>query len=236
MISRDINEILGQELPTYSNNDKQSQRLSVSNSAQTTKGTVNFDGPLNREDLEKLGMDDSLNNFRPANSQYEALLGISEMPDALVFVSYHEDTIIGYIAFHKPEFPRWAKAAENELPELIELGGIEVSDKWWGYGVGKAMLEWTFNNYDFESNIVISLETCYNWRSRDPRVSIWEYREMLKNVLGHVGFVPKTTDDPEVLEHPANMLTARIGSKVSENAREKFESLLKLGRQQKEYH
>ncbi|UMZ74927.1 GNAT family N-acetyltransferase [Natranaerofaba carboxydovora] len=232
MTRKDFVDMIGQELPEKFN----TKVYDAVDTLQTSKGTVHFYGPLEREDLENLTIDDGMNNFRSAKAQYEALLDIANLPHALIFTACHEDTIIGYIAFHKPEFPRWCKAAEGELPELIELGGIEVSDNWWGHGVAKKMLEWTFSNYDFENKIVISMETCYNWRSRDPSVSVWEYREMLKNVLGHVGLVPKATDDPEILEHPANMLTARIGSEVSEDAKDKFEKLLKLSKYQKNYH
>lgn len=232
MRRKDIQEMIGQELPErFLENEVVEEGI-----LQTSRGMVKFHGPLDKEELIELEIDQGLQNFRSADAQYEALLSICELPRSLVFVACHGNLIIGYIAFHEPEFPRWAKAAKGELPELLELGGIEVSDNWWNEKIGKSMLKWTFTNYSFEDKIVISLETCYNWKSRDPSVSVWEYREMLKNVLGSVGLVPMATDEPEILEHPANMLTARIGKDVSPEAREKFEKLLKVSKYKQEFY
>ncbi len=193
----------------------------------TSLGTVKFYGPCTKEELENFNMDSGLNNFRQAKKQYEALKYIAGEMNGLVFIASHRETIISYLVFLKPEYPRWAKAAENELPELLELGAIEVSMMWRDEGLGKGILKYAINNYDFEKHIIISIEAVCNWKNIGPDVSLWEYREMVRKVLGHIGLEPRETDEPEVLEHPANMLTARIGEKVSQESVEKFEKLLK---------
>ena len=232
MRKKNFLEIIKQEQPDNLTK-KEIQKYGIFN---TSKGMVKFYKLKKKDELDELDIDEGLRNFRKPQQQLEALKEISELPEGSVFVACHGKTIIGYLAFHKPEFPRWAKAAESELVELIELGGIEVSTAWRGEGIGKNLLRWTVDNFDFESNIMISIETCYNWKSRDPSISIWEYREMIKNVLSHIGLKPKSTDDPEILEHPANMLTARIGKNVNPKAREKFEKLLKVSRFEQEFH
>ncbi|WP_241077988.1 GNAT family N-acetyltransferase [Natranaerofaba carboxydovora] len=174
-------------------------------------------------------MNEGLRNFRKPTKQLEALKYISTLSDGLVFIACNSNEIIGYVAFTKPEFPRWAKAAK-EIPELIELGGIEVSLAYRDEGIGKGILKWTFNNYDFEDRIIISIETVCNWNSKDPETSVWEYRNMVRSVLGSIGLEPRSTDDPEIRSHPGNILSARIGKRVSAQSQKKFEKYLKLKR------
>ncbi|UMZ72957.1 GNAT family N-acetyltransferase [Natranaerofaba carboxydovora] len=192
------------------------------NFINTEKGTIEFFGPLKKEELSKLNMDEGLNNFREPNKQHEALITISEFDEGKVFAACHGKTIVGYITFHRPEFRRWANSG---IPELLELGGIEVSSNYRGLGVGKYLLMWTFGNYDFEDKIVISIETCYNWKTIKPN-SIWEHRNLLKYIMGLVGLKSRDTDDPEVVEHLANMLLVRVGEKVSAETISRFEKLL----------
>lgn len=192
----------------------------------TSMGVVEFSGPLSKTELERFSMDQDLRNFRPAKKQYEALKYIAKELDGLVFVASHKDTIIGYVNFLKPELPRWARAYENELPELLEMGSFEVSMKWRKEGVGKVLLEWSFNNYDFENNIIISVERVHNWKLMDPEDTVWDHEKMLKKVLGHVGFQQRRTNEPEVIDHPANMFSVRIGNNVSHEAINKFKKLL----------
>jgi len=49
--------------------------------------------------------------------------------------------------------------------------------------------------------------------------------KMLSNLFGSVGLERVPTDDPEILEHIANVLMARIGSRVSEEDIAKFNEL-----------
>ncbi|UMZ74378.1 GNAT family N-acetyltransferase [Natranaerofaba carboxydovora] len=192
------------------------------NFINTEKGIIEFFGPLTREELSKLNMEEGLNNFREADKQHEALMTISEFDEGKVFAACHDKTIVGYVTFHPPEFRRWA---DSGIPELLELGGIEVSTNYRGLVIGKNLLKWTFGTYDFESRIVISIETCYNWKTIKHN-SIWEHRSMLKHIMGLVGLNPRDTDDPEVIEHMANMLLVRVGDRVSPETASRFEKLL----------
>jgi len=50
-------------------------------------------------------------------------------------------------------------------------------------------------------------------------------QKMLINLFGKVGFKKRRTDDPEILEHPANMLLVRIGKKVNKIYLKAFEDM-----------
>lgn len=193
----------------------------------TPRGSICLQGPVTREEMGHLDMEEGLDKFRLPVEQKKVLDTITELPEGRVFIARQEQTIIGYITFHLPEFPRWAQSG---IPGLIELGGLEVSRNWRGQGVGQALLDYTFFAHDFEDSIIISIETYCNWDLKGSGMNLWEYRRMLEKILGRVGLERWLTDDQEITDHPANMLTVRVGNRVTTETRLQFEKLLFLKR------
>jgi acetoin utilization protein AcuA len=193
----------------------------------TPRGSIYLQGPVAFEEMGCLHMDEGLDKFRLPEEQKKVLDTITLLPEGRVFVARRDHTIIGYITFHLPEYPRWAQSG---IQGLIELGGLEVSRYWRGMGVGQALLDYTFLAHDFEDYIVISIETYCNWDLKGSGMNLWEYRRMLEKVLGRVGLERWLTDDQEITDHPANMLTARVGNRVNAETRSQFEKLLFLRR------
>ncbi len=192
-----------------------------------SRGALFFEGPAGYQEITQLHMDEGLDRFRNPQEQQQTLAHISQIPEGRVFLACSGRTIVGYVTFHRPEFPRWNTCG---LQELLELGGLEVSKNWRGMGIGRGLLEYAFLAHDFEDCIVISMETYCNWDLQGSGMNLWEYRRMLENILLRVGLERRLTDDPEITDHPANMLTARVGSNVSRETRVCFEKLLFLKR------
>ena len=191
----------------------------------TENGPVYIEGPVEAGRLKQLDFSDSLTNFRPAQQQKKALVTLAGDPDGSVYIARFERAIIGYATFHDPDFPWWKNTG---IAELVELGGLEVAAPWRSFGVAKALFKALFCNEDFpyfEDKIVMNIQTIYCWDLNCSTQTTWQYRNMMKTMLEKYNFAVQFTDDPEVREHPANMLMVRIGKKVSRQSREAFEAL-----------
>lgn len=188
---------------------------------QTPKGIVFIEGPCPGDYLAGLEMNEKLTNFRPPDKQKEALIMIANMPRGMMYIARHEREIVGYVTFHPPdECSRWIKH-----PKVLELGGIEISADWRRCGIAQKILQVSFSNPVFEDYIVITMEMCWHWDTRNTKLDIWAYQRVLTELFGSVGMERTPTDDPDIIEHPANVLMTRIGKNVSKSDVALFESL-----------
>jgi len=188
---------------------------------KTPKGVVFLEGPVSSQYLENLTMNERMTLFRPPKQQKEALKTITGLPHGMVFIARYEKEIIGYVTFHHPdEYSRWHKH-----PRVLEMGGIEISPDWRQCEVASNLMRVAFSAKILEQFIVITLEYCWHWDLRNTGLSIWSYQEMLTNLFRKVGLEKVPTDDPDIMEHPANVLMARIGEKVSKQDILLFESM-----------
>lgn len=187
----------------------------------TGRGPVVIEGPVSKEYLESLEINQAMNNFRNPKRQKEAMGLIANLPEGMVYIARSGQEIIGYVLFHYPnQYSRWARH-----PRILELGAIEVSREWQKMGLAKAILQEAFKNPIMEEYVLITTEFCWHWDLKNTGLGVWEYQKMLKRVFGSVNFKRRHTDDPEILEHSANMLMVRIGKNVSRNHIEMFDDL-----------
>ncbi|MEW6273993.1 MAG: GNAT family N-acetyltransferase [Bacillota bacterium] len=193
---------------------------------ETPKGTVYIEGPVSDTYVENLTMNQLLTNFRPPERQKVALMKITNLPAGMIYLARHEQEIVAYVAFHRPdEYSRWSKH-----PRVLEMGGIEVSPAWRQCRLGENLLKLAFSNERLEDFIVITTEYCWHWDLKNTGLSLWGYQQMLTKLFGKVGLKKVTTDDPDILEHPANVLMARIGRNVSKEDVALFESMRFMGK------
>ncbi len=187
----------------------------------TPQGTVTIEGPVSRDHLATLTMNVELRNFRNPARQKEALLIAAGQPEGLVYIARHQQEIIGYVLFHKPsEYTRWSRH-----PRLLELGAIEVSRSWQRLGIAKELLRQAFKNEMLEDYVVITTEFYWHWDLKGSGLDVFGYQRMLTRLFGSVGFKRRGTDDPDILEHPANMLMVRFGKRASKTHVKAFEDL-----------
>ncbi|MEG6615665.1 GNAT family N-acetyltransferase [Peptococcaceae bacterium 1198_IL3148] len=187
----------------------------------TPRGVIHLEGPVTKNYVQRLSMHRELNNFRPANRQQEALATITELPNGRVFLARYDQEIIGYVTFHHPdEYSRWHKH-----PWVLELGAIEVSRSWRKYKVAQHLLQQAFNDAFIEDFIIITIEYCWHWDLRSSGLTMWDYQRMLTKLFSSVGLKKRATDDPDILEHPANVLMVRPGKNVPKEAIQRFEEL-----------
>lgn len=191
-------------------------------SVSTPKGDVEIEGPVSGEEILKLKMNPGLELFRPPLNQQMALAEIAKMPEGMVYIARHGDEIAGYVTFHRPvEFTRW-----YSHPRVLELGAIEIGPDWRRCGLAEALLKAAFSNELLESYIVIAIEFCWHWDVNNTGLDLLAYQKMLIKLFGKVGFKKIVTDDPDITEHPLNMLMVRYGRKVQICDIKRFKNLV----------
>lgn len=187
----------------------------------TPKGIVHIEGPVNEIYLNSLNFNKKLNNFRLYNKQKEALMEIINLPQGMIYIARHDKEIIGYVTFHYPDdYSRWIKH-----PRILEMGGIEISPDWRRCKVAQNLLDTAFSNPNLEYYIVITQEYCWHWDLNSSGLDIYSYKKMLSSLFATVGMKVVDTDDPDICEHPANVLMARYGKHVVRQDLMLFESL-----------
>lgn len=188
---------------------------------ETAKGKVFFEGPVSGNYIKSMTMDENLSNFRHPTRQQEALALVAESTEGMVYIAHYEQSIIGYVLFHFPnQYSRWSRH-----PRMLELGAIETSKGWKLLGIAKGMLAHAFENPLLDEYVVITTEFYWHWDLRRSSLNVWEYQKMLTKLFGTVGFKRRHTDDPEILEHQANMLMVRFGKNVNQVYIKAFEDL-----------
>lgn len=191
---------------------------------QTERGLVIVEGPVDPEKIKPMAMDPGLDAFRPPKEQMEALVEIASLPEGQIILARVENLIIGYVTFHFPEeFERWGS---GQIPGMLEMGAIETARTWRGGHISTQLLQTAFEKDAFEENIVIATEYYWHWDLKGKSMTIWDYHNFLETHFGRVGFKKVGTDEPDIIAHPANMLMARVGSKVPTDIISNFEASL----------
>lgn len=129
--------------------------------------------------------------------------------------------MVGYVTFHNPDqCTRWVKH-----PLILELGAIEVSPDWRKYKIARNLLTCAFAYPLLEDRIVLTMEYSWHWDLEGSGLNLWSYQKMLTGLFGSVGLQKVGTNDPEIMEHPANVLMARIGRNVPPEAVALFDEI-----------
>ena len=194
-----------------------------SSEMETRHGIAIVEGPVSPEKLASYTLHEDLKAFRPSPQQHEALIEISKLEEGRIIVIRLDQLVVGYATYLYPDpLERWA---EDRIPDMIELGAIEVVPAFRGSGAGKKLLEVSFMDDSMEDYLVITTEYYWHWDLKGTGLTVWEYRNMMEKMMKSVNFEYYATDDPEITSHPANCLMARVGSRVQADTLERFDRL-----------
>jgi acetoin utilization protein AcuA len=186
-------------------------------------GEIVVEGPVTPDRIQELTFHEGLKAFRPAPKQQAALVGIAELPEGRIIIARSEELVVGYVTYLFPDpMERWSEA---QMDNLLELGAIEIAAPYRSGGLAKALLEVSFLDDAMNDYIVMSTEYYWHWDLDSTKLSVWEYKEVMKKVMGSVGMEQFATDEPEICSHPANMLMARFGTRVDLESIERFNNV-----------
>jgi acetoin utilization protein AcuA len=183
----------------------------------TTIEPLRVRGPIKPEDLSVYNMAEGLCCFRNSCSQHNALIELAGDPDGIIFAASFEKLIVSYVSFQKPDYPWWKR---RHFSQLLELGSIETDLAWRKKGLGKILMDAVLRNAKFtyfEDYITIAPQFIHSWDLKNTGLAAWAYRQLIVNFLMRYEFTSWETIDPEIREHPCNILLARIGKKIPEN-------------------
>ena len=142
----------------------------------------------------------------------------------LVLARAMNHLIVGYALIARPDpRERWG---DPGAPEIWELGMIEVARGWRGRGIGRQLLQACLADGRYDDRIVLATAYSWHWDLEGTQLSKTEYRTVLLQLFGSEGFRQLATNEPNVQEDPANRLLARIGPRVTPEARARFLNLL----------
>lgn len=197
----------------------------ITRTIQIKEDILFIHGATSAKDLARLNFDFQLKTFRPAKKQKEALIQISKLDNGKIVTAQLKDNIVGYVTFHSPDkFERWSAGPS----QILELGAIEVSPLIRKAGIARNMLEVAFCDYLMENYIVFATEYYWHWDLEGSGMHVWEYRDMMRRLMEHVGMVVTETDEEDINSHPANMLMVRYGKNIKNSTIIDFEKLLFL--------
>jgi acetoin utilization protein AcuA len=182
-----------------------------------------IEGPVSGETLASYRFDEGLKAFRVPEMQHKALIEIADLPEGRIIVARENDLVLGYVTFLHPDpLESWSQA---KLPDLLELGAIEISHLVRAGGVAKKLLEVSFLDDALEDYIIITTEYYWHWDLKGTGLDVWQYRKVMEKVMGSAGMIWLATDDPEICSHPANCLMAKIGGRVPQASVEAFDAM-----------
>lgn len=185
------------------------------------EGELIIEGPVSSEQLATLEFHEGLRAFRPPKQQQQALVKIAAFPEGRINIARIGNLLVGYVTYLYPDpLERWYEA---NLPNLIELGAIEVASDYRGARIGKNLLELSMLDDAMEDYITITTEYYWHWDLKGTGLTVWDYRKMMEKMMRAGGMEFFSTDDPEVCSHPANALMARIGKRVDPESIEQFD-------------
>jgi acetoin utilization deacetylase AcuC-like enzyme/GNAT superfamily N-acetyltransferase len=171
--------------------------------------------------VERLHADDGLRAFaRLPEREHRLLLGIAKSPDcALTLAHTTNGAIVGEVTLAHAD--DWWDGLEN----VYEVA-IEVSSHWRNLGIAKSLLAFALELDALEDMILFALGLSWHWDIEGTGIAPYQYRALIANLFSSQGFVEYPTTEPNVSMEPANILLARIGSRVDQRVTSQFMSRL----------
>ncbi|GCE12977.1 acetoin utilization AcuC family protein [Tengunoibacter tsumagoiensis] len=167
--------------------------------------------------VERLQADAGLSSFaRVPEREHQLLLEIARSPDcALTLAHTPTGKIVGEVTIAPAD--EWWGGIEN----VYEVA-IEVSSDWRGLGIAREILEFALELDAKEDMILFAIGLSWHWDAEGLGLSPYRYRKLITHLFGTQGFQEYSTVEPNVTMEPANVLLARIGSRVDQRTTTQF--------------
>lgn len=196
---------------------------------ETARGPIALLGRATPGLLSRLPLDPGLGAFGRYSSgapdrQGRLLQRVAALPEGRVLVGVQVGRTVAFLAFHPAdEAVRWGW---EPFPELVELGGVEVSRAYRGLGIARGLLARAFTGGSYDDRIVYATGYTWCWDLEGSGLSAAAYRVRLLTLFKPFGFAEQGTDEPNIRFDGSNVLMARVGPGVPRTAHERFLTLL----------
>ena len=153
---------------------------------------------------------------RVPEREHQLLLGIAERPDCALTLAYTSTgEIVGQVTLAPLE--HWWQ----EIGNAYEIA-IEVSSGWRKLGIARHLLSLALEFESLEESLIIGLGFSWHWDYEGLGISRFHYRELIARLFAAHGFTEYLTSEPNIRMDPANILVARLGSRLAEESMNLF--------------
>lgn len=188
---------------------------------ETPKGTIFLRDACPPSLIERLNVEDGMHAFaRVPEREQQLLVSIARSPDCELTIAHTpQGDIIGQVTLTPGD--EWFDGLEHAY-EIT----IEVSTHWRGMGLAQQVLAFALELDTLEESILFAMGLSWHWDIEGLKTTPYRYRQMLAHLFASQGFAEYPTMEPNIRMEPANVLLARIGSRVPQQEKERFLSRL----------
>jgi acetoin utilization protein AcuA len=172
--------------------------------------------------VEGLKADEGLCAFaRLPEREHLLLLSLARQPENRLTLAYTATgTIVGQVTL-APLDHWW-----QEIGNAYEIA-VEVSAGWRKLGIARHLLSLALAFESLEEYLIIALGLSWHWDYAGLGITPFHYRELIARLFAAHGFSEYLTSEPNIRMDPANILVARLGSRLAEeNINRFFQQLL----------
>jgi acetoin utilization protein AcuA len=172
--------------------------------------------------VEELKADEGLRAFaRLPDHEQQLLLTIAQQPENRLTLAYTASgTIVGQVSL-APLDQGW-----QDIGNAYEIA-VEVSSSWRELGVAHQLLSLALEFENVEESVIVGLGLSWHWDYEGMGMAPFHYREMIARLFAAHGFAEYLTSESNIRMDPANILLARLGSRIAgESMNRCFQQLL----------
>ncbi len=208
-----------QEKVSYTDDpeEPESRRVVRIKTYQTPAGSVFLQSWCSPSFIESLKVDEGLRAFaRLPEREHQLLLSIARQPESRVTLAYDASgTIVGQVSL--APLDHWWKG----IAKSYEIA-VEVSTGWRNLGLAHQLLSFALEFESVEEYLIVGLGLSWHWDYQGLGMSRFQYREMVARLFAAHGFAEYLTSESNIRMDPANILVARLGSRMDEKSMSYF--------------
>jgi hypothetical protein len=194
-----------------------SARISRVKTYKTAAGPLFLRSRCSPSFVEGLKADEGLRAFaRLSEREHQLLLSIAQRPENRLTLAYTASgTIVGQVSL-APLDHWW-----QDIGNAYEIA-VEVSSSWRKLDVAHQLLSLALEFEAVEESLIVGLGLSWHWDYEGLGISRFRYREMIGRLFAAHGFAEYLTSEPNIRMDPANILVARLGSRIDEKSMSRF--------------
>lgn len=164
-----------------------------------------------------LKVDEGLRAFaRLPEREHQLLLSLAQKPENRLTLAYTSTgMIVGQVTI-APLHHQW-----QDLDNAYEIA-VEVSAGWRRMGIAQQLLSVALATESVEEFLLIAFGLSWHWDYTGLDLSPFQYRELIARLFAAHGFSEFLTSERNIRMDPANILLARLGSRLTEENINRF--------------
>ncbi len=194
-----------------------STRISHIKTYKTAAGPLFLRSCCSPSFVENLKADEGLRAFaRLPEREHQLLLSIAQQPENRLTLAYNASgNIVGQVSL-APLGDGW-----EDIGNAYEIG-VEVSSSWRKLGIAHQLLSLALEFETVEEYVIVGLGLSWHWDYEGLGITPFHYREMIARLFAAHGFAEYLTSEPNIRMDPANILVARLGSRIDGESMNRF--------------